>query len=123
MTAYFPTGSNTPSSDLLRRMMFFVVLFHFLPNNGFAQASCFSQAETYYEQVYCEVKGSGRGRSLPAFFEFKNNNQITQALLLKREAAAIGVVIKIPKPSSTNASTSSTSSIVVVSILDSFLID
>jgi len=67
------------------------------PISVFAEASCFAQAETYYEQVYCEIKGKSRGRSLPVFFDFKNNNQITQALLLKREAAALGITIKIPK--------------------------
>lgn len=57
---------------------------------------CFAMASTYYEQLYCEVSAKGEGANLPAFYQFKNNNEQTQALLLKRPAARIGVEVKSP---------------------------
>ncbi|MDN3640354.1 hypothetical protein QWY82_16285 [Simiduia curdlanivorans] len=57
---------------------------------------CFAMAESYYEQLYCEIRAKGEGSNLPAFYQFKNNNEQTQALLLKRPAAKIGVEVKAP---------------------------
>ena len=57
---------------------------------------CFAMAESYYEQLYCEIRAKGEGSNLPAFYQFKNNNEQTQALLLKRPAAKIGIVVKAP---------------------------
>ncbi|AFU98234.1 hypothetical protein [Simiduia agarivorans] len=61
-----------------------------------AGSFCFAMASTYYEQLYCEISARGEGASLPAFYQFKNNNEQTQALLLKRPAARIGVEVKPP---------------------------
>jgi len=62
-----------------------------------AISKCFVQAKTYYEQIYCEIKEQGKGKALPTFVDFKKNNEITQALLLKRDAAALHISIKMPK--------------------------
>lgn len=62
-----------------------------------AEQFCFLLAENYYEQLYCEVKAKGKGRGLPAFYDFKKNNTLTQALILKRPAAKIGVNVTLPK--------------------------
>lgn len=63
-----------------------------------ADALCFAQAQSYYEQIYCEVKAEGKGARLPRFHEFKRNDQLTQALLLKRPAQNAGVDLAMPKP-------------------------
>jgi len=62
-----------------------------------AQPSCFVQAETYYEQIYCEIKLKDPRHSLPAFYDFKKNDQMTQALLLKRKAKALRISFKMPE--------------------------
>lgn len=57
---------------------------------------CFAHAESYYEQVFCQVEAAGKARDLPPFYEFKKNNETTQALLLKRIAQQIGITLKMP---------------------------
>tara|TARA_R110001592_G_scaffold52511_8_gene160708 strand:- start:25521 stop:25838 length:318 start_codon:yes stop_codon:yes gene_type:complete len=54
-------------------------------------SACFNQAETYYEQIYCEIKAKGQGVSLPSFVDFRKNNEQMQALLLKRKAEALNI--------------------------------
>lgn len=61
---------------------------------------CFLLAERYYEQLYCEIKQQGGGDKLPRFLEFRKNPEMTQALLLKRPASALGIPLKMPKKSS-----------------------
>ena len=63
-----------------------------------ADAFCFTLAENYYEQVYCELQAAGQGNQLPAWRDFRNNDATTQALLLKRPAARAGIEIRLPKP-------------------------
>lgn len=62
-----------------------------------AESLCFSLAENYYEQIYCELDALGKARNLPAFADFRNNDETTQALLLKRTAARIGIEVKPPR--------------------------
>lgn len=64
---------------------------------GNAGEFCLLFAENYYEQLYCEVKAQGEGGRLPSFYEFQKNNETTQALLLKRPAAKLGVQLALPK--------------------------
>lgn len=78
---------------------------------------CFLQATTYYEQIYCEVKAKGKGRSLPAFFDFQRNEPLMQALLLKRPAAKADIDMAMPvdekndiRPTATSPRSTSTSS-------------
>ncbi len=59
-------------------------------------ASCFVLAENYYEQIYCEIRALGRGGELPPFTDFRNNDAVTQALLLKRPAARLGMIVAEP---------------------------
>lgn len=58
---------------------------------------CLLAAENYYEQLYCEVKAQGQGKRLPSFYDFQNNNEQTQAFLLKRPAAKLGIQVVLPK--------------------------
>jgi len=69
-----------------------------------ARGFCFAQAISYYEQLYCEVKGSGAGAKLPTFNDFKKNNALTQALLLKRPAQQAGIRMVMPRPSQMSSS-------------------
>ena len=57
---------------------------------------CFALAESYYQQIFCQVKVAGKGQHLPTFYEFKKNNETTQALLLKRVARQIGINLQRP---------------------------
>lgn len=65
-------------------------------NTHALQSVCFSQAETYYEQLYCEVKEEDPEAVLPSFADFRRNPPLTQALLLKRKAASLGITVKMP---------------------------
>lgn len=60
--------------------------------------SCFPFAETYYQQIYCEIQASGKGSGLPSFGDFRRNNEQMQALLLKPLARRAGVAMAMPKP-------------------------
>lgn len=69
-----------------------------VPVLALAEAFCFATAETYYEQVYCEVQARGVGASLPPLHEFRNNPEITQALLLRPSARQLGITLVMPDP-------------------------
>ncbi len=62
-----------------------------------AENFCMSAAETYYQQLYCEVKERGAGGGLPSFADFKKNDPMVQALLLKRPARKLGIRVAVPK--------------------------
>lgn len=62
-----------------------------------ADSFCLSAAETYYQQLYCEVKAQGAGGSLPSFADFRKNNPTVQALLLKRPARSLGITVVMPE--------------------------
>lgn len=66
-------------------------------------SDCFNQADTYYQQIYCEIKAQGEGASLPSFSDFKKNNEQMQALLLKRKAEALRIPFKMPTNQSRNS--------------------
>lgn len=61
-----------------------------------ADSFCMLAAETYYQQIYCEVTARGRG-SLPSFADFKRNTPMIQALLLKRPAQRLGIQVALPQ--------------------------
>lgn len=61
-----------------------------------ANSLCFAKAKTYYEQLYCESKSRGYGGSLPGFYDFQRNNEMTQALLLKAPARQLGIELAMP---------------------------
>ncbi len=62
-----------------------------------AEKFCLLLAENYYEQLYCEIKAMGEGARLPSFRDFRLNPEMTQALLLKRPAAKLGVAVSLPR--------------------------
>lgn len=68
-----------------------------------AQSFCFLSAGSYYEQVYCELQARGQTRGLPPFHQFKRNDEVIQAAILKRPAQRNG--IKLPAPQTPTAST------------------
>lgn len=61
------------------------------------QNNCFLDAETYYEQIYCEIIDKDPGSRLPSFIDFKKNAPNMQALLLMRKAKALGIDLNMPK--------------------------
>ena len=68
-----------------------------VPVSGYSGEFCLLMAENYYEQLYCEVKAQGKGKRLPSFYDFQKNNEVTQAFLLKRPAAKLGIDVVQPK--------------------------
>lgn len=61
-----------------------------------AQSDCYAMAQTYYEQVYCDVLAQSRNHGLPPIYEFKRNDATTQALLLRRPAQRLGIDVPMP---------------------------
>lgn len=57
---------------------------------------CFASAETYYEQVYCQLQARAQSKNLPPFHQFRKNNESVQYSLLKRPAERNA--IKLPAP-------------------------
>ena len=66
------------------------------PVSAVADRSCWLLAETYYEQLYCEVQAAGQGADLPSLLDFRRNNDKIQALLLRRPAARAGIDVAVP---------------------------
>lgn len=61
-----------------------------------ADQFCFTLAETYYEQVYCQLQAKAQTKNLPSFNQFKKNNEQVQASLLKRPAERNGIKLPLP---------------------------
>lgn len=76
----------------MRRLILLMVL---VPLCGQA-SECFNFAETYYQQVYCEIRASGKGSGLPSFADFRRNEEQMQALLLKPFSRRAGIELKMP---------------------------
>lgn len=68
-----------------------------LPAMGWSDEFCMLLAENYHEQLYCELRGMGQGRDLPSLLDFRRNDNLTQALILKRPAGRVGIDIVLPK--------------------------
>ncbi|HEY0891459.1 MAG TPA: hypothetical protein VGE32_00300, partial [Cellvibrio sp.] len=62
-----------------------------------ADQFCFALAETYYEQVYCQLQAKAQTKGLPPFNQFKKNNETVQASLLKRPAERNGIKLPVRK--------------------------
>lgn len=79
------------------RHVYFSIIFLLLLNSGArADTFCFAAAETYYEQVYCQLHAKAQLKNVPPFHQFKKNNEHVQFSLLKR--AAERNAIKLPAP-------------------------
>lgn len=61
-----------------------------------ADQFCFALAETYYEQVYCQLQAKAQTKNLPPFAQFKKNNEQVQASLLKRPAERNAIKLPVP---------------------------
>ncbi len=75
------------------RPLFFALLF---ANGVHAQSqvsTCEAQARSELEHSYCEIVAAGGSGALPNFEDFKKNPEKIQRLLLKREAARVGVTL------------------------------
>ncbi len=64
---------------------------------------CFASAESYYEQVYCQLQAKAQIKNLPPFHQFRKNNEAVQYSLLKRPAERNA--IKLPAPTRKAAAT------------------
>lgn len=79
------------------RNIMVVLIILMSPSIAVAQSFCFAFAETYYEQVYCQLQAKAQTKGLPAFHEFKKNDERIQAALLKRPAERNGIKLPVPK--------------------------
>jgi hypothetical protein len=61
-----------------------------------AKSLCFTLAETYYQQLYCEIKASGKAQGLLHFDDFRRNELLMQTLLLKQYASRLGINVVLP---------------------------
>ncbi len=78
----------------MRYARFSIYILCVLAASAKADQFCFALAETYYEQVYCQLQAKAQTKGLPPFNQFKKNNEAVQASLLKRPAERNG--IKLP---------------------------
>ena len=80
----------------MRYVRFSIYILFVLAGSAKADQFCFALAVTYYEQVYCQLQAKAQTKGLPPFNQFKKNNEVVQASLLKRPAERNG--IKLPAP-------------------------
>lgn len=75
-----------------------VVSFLILLGSAGASANqfCFAYAETYYEQVYCQLQARAQAANLPPLHQFKKNNEQVQYSLLKRPAERNAIKLAPP---------------------------
>jgi len=78
----------------MRFAKFSIYILWLLAVSAKADQFCFALAETYYEQVYCQLQAKAQTKGLPPFNQFKKNDEVVQASLLKRPAERNG--IKLP---------------------------
>lgn len=81
----------------MMRNLVVVLVMLMASSTSMAQSFCFAFAETYYEQVYCQLQAKAQTKGLPAFHEFKKNDERIQAALLKRPAERNGIKLPTPK--------------------------
>lgn len=78
------------------RCFYFAVLVC-VADNSHANQFCFATAVTYYQQVYCELEVKGQTKNLPSFEQFKKNNEVVQASLLRIPAERNNIKLPLPK--------------------------
>ena len=74
-----------------------LIFLSFIAVGSQAASLCFTHAETYNEQIYCELKAKGLARSLPRFYDFQKNTEQMQSLLLLPLTRKAGINYKAPK--------------------------
>lgn len=62
----------------------------------YANQFCAALAETYYEQVYCQLQAKAQTKQLPAFHQFRKNTEVVQYSLLKRIAERNAIKLAAP---------------------------
>ena len=80
----------------MRYARFSICILWVLTASAKADQFCFALAESYYEQVYCQLQAKAQTKNLPPFNQFKKNNEQVQFSLLKRPAERNA--IKLPAP-------------------------
>ena len=80
----------------MRYARFSIGILWLLAASAKADQFCFALAESYYEQVYCQLQAKAQTKNLPSFNQFKKNNEQVQFSLLKRPAERNA--IKLPMP-------------------------
>ncbi len=97
----------------MKKLIFSVVTSFILLGAAYAQAGqfCFASAKTYYEQIYCELEAKGKTKGLPSFDQFKRNNEVVQASLLKIPAERNRIVLPPPKRAKASAGDLSVSNV------------
>lgn len=80
----------------MRHLRCSMVIVLLLSGGAKADKFCFASAETYYEQVYCQLEAKAQVKNLPPFQQFKKNNEQVQYSLLKRPAERNA--IRLPAP-------------------------
>ncbi len=73
-----------------------ILLLILLSGSANASQFCFAFAETYYEQVYCQLQARAQVKNLPPFHQFKKNNEQVQFSLLKRPAERNAIKLAPP---------------------------
>jgi len=76
---------------------FFLIVFLAVLGGASPAVACEPVAGNEYEKVYCQLKRSGRGESLPSLHDFRKNPPLMQALLLKKPAERAGIPLRIPE--------------------------
>ncbi len=97
----------------MKKLILPIVTGLILLNATWVQANqfCFASAKTYYEQIYCELEAKGKTKGLPSFDQFKRNNEIVQASLLKLPAERNRITLPPPKRAKSSAEDISVSNI------------
>ena len=85
-----------PLRPVCRLAIWLALVSPFVSPNALADRFCFLLAQNYYEQLYCEIVALGRGEDLPSLHDFRNNDELTQALALKQPARRAGIEVKLP---------------------------
>jgi hypothetical protein len=93
------------------KIIIFILFFSLVSSVSCAGRLCFSYAETYYEQIYCELEAKGKGGDLPSFYDFRRNDEMVQALLLRQVSRRLGIELKIPLKASAPIAPASSSSL------------
>ncbi|WP_242634371.1 hypothetical protein [Marinobacter salicampi] len=98
----FPLLHQAPATGYWSALL--LVLLSTPPGQASEDESCLASAQSPNERVYCQVVSQGAGQSLPSLVDFRRNDPQVQLLLLKRPAAALGIVLadqsESPKPPS-----------------------
>lgn len=76
---------------------FYIAILLCVVDYSHANQFCFASAVTYYQQIYCELEVKGQTKNLPSFEQFKKNNEVVQASLLRIPAERNNIKLPLPK--------------------------